>query len=689
MRTEPDIEGRVTEQRTPPPRPGIGPWLRAALAVALGLLLCSSWFAFGGAKVDESEIVLNALTIATGEWHPVWSPGYGHLAMYIPAGALAIVALLLQASGVVGSYAGGLDLLFANGGAYRVVRLLYCIADVSTALLWARIVFLVGRERLLAIACAAYFVFSPDTWLYANYVRSDTLVSLFVACAVYLLVGQRTRRTPVLLGIALGAAIACKYSAAAYLALIGFLLVPPPEGDSGIRHRIAMAATALGVALVSTFLFQPKFDYSGIIAAIGVHLSGTHFVHETVPLGERLVRLWHLVRALEPLAAVFSLLALAGFARPRSALPVLAAAAIGIAPFAISQFPRDYWLIPFADALRAAGWVGIACAIGSRAPWRDTARRWTGALAILLVMGIALERLPQLARSHRAPATLSNVEAARRWLYVHAANRKPLDYGYEKNFLLPRAYSFASYDDAAALSRVFIFHREEFRPLHAMFHRQLYQREFAEFSSITRVPPLVLGVARSAVQGRAPQLCAGGRCYPPKPTACPARMRSAQGNCVAYGWDMDRSVLRTDLAKLALVLPPGLSSATACWYTCDTGAALQPLRLPASGGKVALVDVAGSLFAPARVRSLTQIRGDRACAQDSLIVTTPRAYEAWLPKVRRKGEGASAAFARLMNARLVRYFDTGGGPAIEIYARKVGQSRHPGATTPGPCGVGP
>ncbi len=644
-------------------------WIAGGLgALAVALFLCSSFFQFGGAKVDESEIVLNALTIATGDWQPEWSPGYGHLAMYLPAAVLALVALALQAMGVVGSYAGGLQWLFDGETAYRVVRLVYAYADVLTAMAWAGIAWRVAGMRLLGIACFGYFLVSPDSWLYANYVRSDTLVSLFVALAVLLLVRERGRWTPLLLGTALGAAIACKYSAAAYLALIGFLLLPDENNRFDLGARIRMAALALLVAAVATFAFQPKFDYSGIVKAVGVHLSGSHFAHAPLPMTERLARLWRLVLALEPLAPACVLLAALGLFRPRVALPVLAAALIGIAPFALSQFPRDYWLIPFADALRGAAWVGCAALVWRLGGRATIAGRVAAAVIVLGVLAVATWRAPQLARSHRAPAQLSNAEAARRWLYVHAANRKELLYGYEKNFLLPRAYSFADYDAAADFSRVFIFYREGFAPLHRMFRRDLYAGAFEEFSSITRVEPFKLALRGG--DGQQPRLCSGQRCYPAKKIPCAQVAPMPAGPCVGFAWDMDRAVLRTDLSRLSLELPTGAREAAVCWYSCGWPGERQPVNL--RPGRTPLLELSAALFAPARVLSLTQIRKDRQRPQDSLIVTTPKAYQGWLPKGLGQGKGASGEFARLVNARLVRYFDSGSGPVIEIYARKVG-----------------
>ncbi len=171
----------------------ISGWVGSLFAIACALLLCGSALFFNGQKVDESEVVLNALTIATGDWDTKWTPGYGHLAMYIPAAVLAAVALFLQASGVAASYADGLYVLFADDSAYRIVRVLYALADVLTAFIFASVIVKVTRQRLMAAAYFLYFMMSPETWTYANYVRTDTLVSFFTACAIYFLAVGRGR----------------------------------------------------------------------------------------------------------------------------------------------------------------------------------------------------------------------------------------------------------------------------------------------------------------------------------------------------------------------------------------------------------------------------------------------------------------------------------------------------------------
>lgn len=643
-------------------------WATFGLACLASLLLCSSVFFFGGHKVDESEVVLNALAIASGDWDPVWSPGYGHLAMYLPAFAIWLAALGMQAFGMAGSQADALYLLFADDAVYRIARFVYALADVGTALVYARVIWILSRQKLLVASFLLYFLFSPDTWFYANYVRTDTLVSFFTACAALVLVGPRTRLTPYLLGLALGAAIACKYSAVVYVAMIALLLLPPGDGSQRFRDGLRMAATAALVTVVATFLFQPLYDYSGITSAIQTHLSGSHFTKEVVPLAERWTRLWGLVLKLEPLAPWLLVAMLGGLARWRKAAPLLLAVALGIAPFALSNFPREYWLIPFADALRAAAWLGVSClvlALGRR--FGATALRVALGIVVLATVAIVVARFHGLARSHAVPQRgLSNDDAARRWLYLHVANRKKLVYVYEKNYQLPRAYSFADYDDAANLSRVFIFERKGFAPLHDLFRRRLYGDDYAEFSSLTKVPQLRLSLG-AAAGGAVPELCAAKRCFPAKPADCSSRARAGFPSCAAWTWDMDRPALRQDLSLLTLKLAPQIAEFTACWYDCDNPDAEVPLYRR-HDGSVALVDIADRLFAPAKVRRLKEVARMDTRGQEVFLVTTPAAYRPWLPKQAQAKKDASAAFAKAIDAKPLRYFDAGSGPRIEVYA---------------------
>lgn len=662
--------------------PGVGFW--SALAALLALFLCSTVFHFDGPKVDESEVVLNALAIASGDWNPVWSPGYGHLAMYLPAAVIALVAFLMQLSGAAASYSDGLYLLFADDAAYRITRYLYTLADVGTALLLARLIARASGQRWMALAFGLYFLASPDTWMYASFIRTDTLVSFFIAAGLVVMAGRRRWSTPYLLGISLGAAIACKYSAAVNLPLVGFLLLPHPDDAdgfvAGFRRRLGMAVTAGVVALVATLVFQPLYDYSDIVSSIGSNLAGSHFTEEQAPLAQRMSRLWQLVHTVEPAALALAMLAPACLLRWRLGLPLLAAVFLGIAPFAVSNFPREYWLLPFADLLRAAGWLGAACLVawaGTR--FGNVARRALVALSLLVAVAAAWTRLPELAATHAVNRGegLSNVEAARRWLYVHAANRFPVAYGYEKNYVLPRAYSFASYEDAASFSRVFIFYREEFQSLHEFFRRRLYGEEFAEFSSITAIPQLRISVAgAAAVQaaGQLPKVCAGSRCYPPKQVQCSPRAAAQLEACVAYSWDMDRPSLRHTLSIMAVELPPAIGEFTACWYDCDTVGAEALLGEPHQG-RIPMTRIGEHLFASGRVLRLTEIRQLQS-PERTYVVTTPGAYLSWLPPDRIDDpRGASAAFAELIDARLIRYFDGGSGPAIEIYQKEGRPSR--------------
>ncbi|GAB2492585.1 hypothetical protein GCM10027084_01460 [Pseudoxanthomonas sangjuensis] len=640
-----------------------------ALACLVSFLLCSSVFFFGGDKVDESEIVLNALTIASGDWNPVWSPGYGHLAMYLPALAIWLIALGMQASGMAGSHTDALYLLFSDGAAYRIVRFVYTLADVGTSLVFARIIWNLSRKKLLVASFLVYVLVSPDTWFYANYIRTDTLVSFFSACAVLVLVRSHTRLKPYLLGLSLGAAIACKYSAVVYVALIALLLLPYGDNPRRFPDRLRVTMVAAVMTVAATFVFQPLYDYSGIVAAIHTHLSGSHFTKEIVPLADRWARLWSLILKLEPLAALMLVAMLGGLIQLRKTAPLLLAVVLGIAPFALSNFSREYWLLPFADALRAAAWVGASClvlSLGRR--FGATALRTSLGIVSLAVLALAIARFSSLASSHAVPQDgLSNEEAARRWLYLHIANRKPLIYAYEKNYQLPRAYSFANYDDAAIFSRVFIFRRTKFAPLHEMFHRELYGHDYAEFSSLAEIPQLRLSVGADS-GSVVPKLCAGKRCFSAKSIDCSEKSRARFSSCIAFAWDMDRPELREDLSQISLMLAPQVTDFTTCWYDCDNPDAEVPLYRK-HNGSVALLGIADRLFARAQVVPLKKVARMDTRGEEVFLVTTPDAYRSWLPKqVQGKEKDVAAFFAKTIDARLVQYFDAGKGPRIEVYA---------------------
>lgn len=662
----------ISTAKIPPARFSAAAWVFGLLASTI--FVCSSVFFFNGSKVDESEVVLNALAIAAGGWAPEWSPGYGHLAMYIPGIALALSSIFLQAMGAAASHADAVYLLFESGGAYRITRFVYALADVATALVFARIITRVTGMRLVAAMSVLYYLLAPDTWQYANYVRTDTLVSLFTAIAFYLLVAPRTKYTPYLLGIALGAAIACKYSAAAYLGLVALLLLPEGDGAANFRQRMCAALVAGVTSIVAMIVFQPHYDYSSIFSAVNVHLSGSKFTQEAVGPAERLSRLWAIAKTLEPLALVFAATMWLGLLRPRRFAPLLMGVAIGVAPFFFSNFPRDYWLIPFADVLRGAGWFGLACAIAALGSRSAVASSVLKALVAVGLLSVVVTRLPDLQKNRMAPTKATNAEDARRWLYVNVANRERLVYAYEKNFLLPRAYSFHDYKAAADFSRVFIFYREGFESLHKAFGRQLYTVEYADFAGMGQVPPMWLRVDSDG-SGPAPRLCAGERCYPAKVVACEALPNDARP-CRKYMWNMGRPEFRIDLSRMSLELPSSVKAFGVCWYNCRPGSlsVSVPTR---QRGQVPFLDLAASLFAPAEVKSLTAIRAMPADNRRLFIVTTPQAYQPWLG-----GAGLSpaetrkpGAFERMFKARLVQRFHEGHGPVIEIYEKMPESSK--------------
>lgn len=635
------------------------------------LLLCSGVFYFDGHRVDESEVVMNAVAIAAGGWTPEWA-GYGHLAMYLPAMAIAAAALFLQLSGAASGYADAIYLLFQDDAAYRITRFLYTLADIGTAVLFAKLIVKVTGQRTVALCFLAYFALSPDTWLYANYIRTDTLVSFFTAVAVYMLARDRTRVTPYLVGIAIGAAIACKYSAITYIALMAVFLLEDPDRPKDWKHRASMAAIATAAALAAAFLLQPRFNFMGVLSNAAIHLSGSHFTQEQAPIGQRLVRLWQLATAVEPLALMFLLGMWFALLRFRRSAALLIAVLVGIIPFGFSNYPREYWLLPFADAVRAAGWLGAACLVEFlRRRGGEGSRQWVLAALLVATAAIIGARIHHWQEVRPNPLRQSNTQIAKQWLYLHATNRVPLVYVQEKNQILPRTYSFADYADAAVLSRIFIFKRQKFEALHALFKRRLYGKDYAEFSRSTMVPPLILSVGSEAADrlGGNIQLCAGKHCRAPEVLACDKRLKGAIGDCRTYRWDMDRPELQSDLSTMTFMFGSRVPAFSLCWYTCGNSDAW---RLTRRGlvGEVKLLDLSRMLFAPQTMKPLDRIMQSRAGAAGELIVASPKAYVPWL---RKKGlpAGADAAdtLSRTLDAGLIKRFENGSGPVIEIYER--------------------
>ncbi len=120
---------------------------------------------------------------------------------------------------------------------------------------------------------------------------------------------------------------------------------------------------------------------------------------------------------------------------------------------------------------------------------------------------------------------------------------------------------------------------------------------------------------------------------------------------------------------MSLRLSPDVSEFSLCWYNCNRPQAEGRIRL-AHDGNVPLLQVSNRLFASARVVGLGQVKKIRDPAE-VYIVTTPAAYRPFLSKTGRGGkhEGASA-FAKRIDAKFIRYFDSGVGPRIEIYAKR-------------------
>ncbi|MDP8929670.1 MAG: hypothetical protein M3O70_14130 [Actinomycetota bacterium] len=452
----------------------------ALLVAALAALQAHTTWQYRGDQVDESELVHYAVGFFGGDFDPHWY-GYGSLGMYllfIIYAVLAGPALLFGPLDSLDAYA---QQLFHNGYFFIVARYVFAVVGLLTVLVYAKITDDAKVPRLLIGGYAIVAVTGTDAILFANYLRTDHLVSLFVALA--LLCFLRSSKPTYLYGlaVAVAAAIATKVSALPLvLGLAAAGLYRWRRGEAGSTQLVLSGVLFVGCL----WAFQPYVDYPDLLRSLSraVAEPGSWSKTYHYSLGDRVAATISVFRQYVGLPTMMLPLGLA-FARARRAVVAscLFLLLLLVAPYAMSPEITYYWFAPAFGLLRFMALLGAASVLDrvrERLPGLGT-RRWaqlagpmtaTGCLA-LIVAGPVASWAGRIA-THAARPT-SNAQLAATWLEANALGEIPIQLDVQFNYVLPKVYDPANLPEAKRISRAFIFERDNNTYLNRIFEDYL------------------------------------------------------------------------------------------------------------------------------------------------------------------------------------------------------------------------
>ncbi len=452
-----------------------------AVLLSIVILQVYSAWNYRGDKVDESEMVLFAVGFLGGDLNPTWD-GYGHFGMYLLGLVYyvdGLLNLLLGQSNSLVEYASN---ALGSGRFYILGRLTFAILLALSASIAASIIFKVRRQKLLAYIFFIVLCFSPSIVIYANYIRSDTLVAFFTIAALYYSSHEEAENYLFALSFCISAAIACKISALSLLVYLSFVLFL-------LYRSKKVSLTKALIVLISSPIFiiflSPFMDYVGLLKTIvssEINGNAVNLVRiEYNSIGARFHKILefhrHSIGVLPCLLACLSVLGLLTDFR-KITLLVWALIVVTIGPYLLGHTIREYWFIPSYILVSMLAAICVA-AILTIIEDRSSIFRYRSTYPAVLIL---LASYPVYIVTHnhfstfniQLRADVSNKELSRQWLYENHLGSTPILLDKHFFWIYPQLYDPVYLGISRSVSRIFTYERAGSKFLSRVLEHDLY-----------------------------------------------------------------------------------------------------------------------------------------------------------------------------------------------------------------------
>jgi len=485
------------------------------------------WF-YSGPNVDEAELVLFGVGFLGGDLDPIWNH-YGHLGMYF----LGLLYYLIGSAALVfGEYESltdyAVDFTF-SGHFFVIARYFMALCMMVSIALCALILDHLRCNRWVILILVLCVSISPIVIKYANYIRTDTLVTLFTVCILFIAVRAQGFLDCLCLAIFTAAAVACKISAVTLGGVLAVVL-----GCLFYRKKIGWLS-ALSIPIVCLILIQgfaPYMDYVELIRnLLFSEGGGVKDVSRTYHTGlfEKADRIldFH-VQSLGSWICILSLFSvITVFSKYRKIVSFSwLLVFLSVLPYLFGSTLRDYWFIPTYALI-------TFLAIISALYFFELARKYFGDpacaiccafVALLFVSGplyAAVGSYMSLV-DHQAQNPITNRDAAREWLEEKHLGVNPILIDKNYSWVYPKVYDPAHLNVARYMSLFFIYDRAGNQFLSSIFENYLYTEYVKKNDNIrnllTRIAGLRLDFEADVSRVVFPKVCSKytDRCYSSK-----------------------------------------------------------------------------------------------------------------------------------------------------------------------------
>ncbi|MDY0279821.1 MAG: hypothetical protein RBR35_04590 [Salinivirgaceae bacterium] len=332
-------------------------------ALLLALLQVYTIWDFRGEEVDENAVFHFAVGFFGGDFNPHWT-GYGGFGMYLLYFVYMILYIPFYIFGNVSSIEEYGMQLFYNDYFLLVARYVFAVAGIIGVLFYSRLLKQIGIPIILVFVFILASILHYDAIFFANYIRTDQLVMMFVAASIYFAVNSHKKSNLFFLAISVAGAIASKISAIPLIGLLGiYVIYRLYDKTISWKYMIWIGLVFVGALL----LFQPYTNmFTKILQIFGVGMDGYEggkrnldwSYHETVL--ERAIVIYDYFAIYVSKPILFSLVLLP-FARKylKVLIPALITLILLIAPYLTALTLKYYWFIPAFALVKFLSFLGI------------------------------------------------------------------------------------------------------------------------------------------------------------------------------------------------------------------------------------------------------------------------------------------------------------------------------------------
>ena len=443
---------------------------------------------YWGEQADENALVYFAVGFFGGDFNPHWT-GYGAIGMYILHAVYFLLALPQLLFGKFESMDEYTMQLFYNGYFLQVGRFVFATFAVYAVYVYSKIARQFNIPILFIILFALVSIFGTDAIFFANRIRPDQLVLLFVSLTIFFAIKSDKKVFLYLMSFAVAGAIAAKITALPLVVLLGgYALYRVYDKTIKWYHLAGL----LVVFVLTILILQPQSNWIAKILTIlktgtegrggGSAQSQFYWSREYhYSITDRLLSFYDIFKGYLSAPVLWSLLLLV-FSKKylKIVIPSLTALVLLVVPYIASPEVMYYWFLPAFPIVRFLSVIAVVSFFEffylklekrSFVGAKRFSYAYKSLLTICILFFICLPSFESYLNQFQWKE--SNEAMAEKWIENNLVENEFIVLDDNYNHMLPRIYDPSRVKQSKLMSKVFLYNRHQNAYLNELFENYL------------------------------------------------------------------------------------------------------------------------------------------------------------------------------------------------------------------------